>query len=81
MLTVGLFESFAFRYLSKESRKRVKRVQKRRSAAPIIVTLALLAPGVVAGSWVGYFYAHQKHPATHKNGAPPIHAVAPRRQV
>ncbi len=27
-----------------------------------IITLALLLPGLIAGSWVGYYYTHQKRP-------------------
>ena len=29
---------------------------------PIIITLALLLPGLIAGSWVGYYYTHQRRP-------------------
>lgn len=35
----------------------------RQRLIPIIITLALLLPGLVAGSWVGYYYVHQKHTA------------------
>ncbi len=33
-----------------------------RRLIPIIITLALLLPGLIAGCWVGYYYTHQKHP-------------------
>ena len=33
-----------------------------RRLIPIIITLALLLPGLIAGSWVGYYYTHQKRP-------------------
>lgn len=48
---------------------------------PIIITLALLLPGLVAGGWVGYYYTHQKHPVLlptptpRKNSAPLVHAT------
>ncbi len=33
----------------------------RQRLIPLIITLALLLPGLVAGGWVGYYYVHQKH--------------------
>ncbi len=53
---------------------------------PLIITLALLLPGLIAGGWVGYYYTHQKHtvllPTTppHAQGAPASHTMRFNRQ-
>jgi hypothetical protein len=62
----------------------------RQRLIPIIITLALLLPGLVAGSWVGYYYVHQKHTAPYnpRKGTillqvptPRAHAALPQRGV
>lgn len=38
----------------------------RKRGFPIIITLAILAPGLIAGAWVGtYLSTHQHHSAPH----------------
>ena len=51
----------------------------RRRAIPIVVTLAILAPGVIAGVVVGGLVAqHHKHSAPLPATAPPIALVSHR---
>jgi hypothetical protein len=48
----------------------------RRRAIPIVITLAILAPGVIAGVVVGGFVAqHHKHSAPLPATAPPTMLV------
>jgi hypothetical protein len=60
----------------------------RQRLIPLIITLALLLPGLVAGGWVGYYYVHQKHTAPYgpqkhsvllQVPTPRAHAASPQR--
>jgi len=53
----------------------------RQRLIPIIITLALLLPGLVAGGWVGYYYAHQKHTGLLPAPMPRAHAASLQRGV
>ena len=48
-------------------------MRERRRTIPIIITLAILAPGLVAGTWVASIYSQKSHP----HSAPPA-LVLPR---
>jgi len=35
----------------------------RRRIIALIITLAIIGPGIIAGTWVAYYVAHHKHAA------------------
>jgi len=46
-----------------------------RRLIPLIITLALLLPGLVAGGWVGYYYIHQRRPVLLPTPTPRVHSA------
>lgn len=52
-----------------------------RRLIPIIITLALLLPGLIAGSWVGYYYTHQKRPVLLPTQMPRAPSAVPLKRI